>query len=467
MPEARREFVMVPVWLHSAVAMRCVGVYAGLRAFDVPGGRCNPTEVDVAQLLGVSASTVKRAVSDLRATKAVRLQGQRRGSRNTYTFPARKGQSFSKVPVALLGQVPIGTVGVYCVLRSFDGANGCYPAIATVAERARLGHTATQDALRVLRGVGAVEVVARYKPGGAPTSNLYRFPDIVQRTSQLAEEEADTVGGEDKWGQQPGVGEVISRVAVGSPGGRELENLTRESDQEVVSKCPPPAVSQERIRKPETKAKNLGQAEPDHPGDPDTNHREIAAPVDGPSNGIAWFRHPLADPTQERRVWDLVDLLADQLALSGNNKPSDATREAWARTARVMLVHDRRDFAKVSEIIRNACADISWSNAINNMYDISRHWDRLVATFDKRAPKRFKPRTDKLVSENGRPPVDYSSASLGMTSLSVLLDWNEGSVGSLGGRGLTASDLPPEDDPDERSRVLAKLRSTLSRRDGR
>jgi hypothetical protein len=427
MPEARREFVMVPTWLHAAVAMRCIGVYAGLRAFDVPGGRCSPTEVDVAQFLGVSASTVKRAVRDLRAAKAVQLEGQRRGSRNTYTFPARKGQSFSKVPVALLAQVPIGTVGVYCVLRSFDGAKGCYPAIATVADRARLSHTATQDALRALRSVGAVEVVARYKPGGAPTSNLYRFPDIVQRTTHIADEETDAAGPEHKWGQQPGAGEVSSRVPVGSAGGRELENLTRESDQEMVSKCPPPAVSQGWIRKTGTTAKNLGQAEPGHPGDPGTINSEIVPADDGPSNGIAWFRHPLTNTTLECRVWDLVDLLADQLAMSGNNKPSSATREAWARTARVMLVHDGRDFAKVSEVIRNACADLSWSNAINSMYDISRYWDRLVATFTKRAPKRFKPRTDKLVAETG-PPVDYSHPS-----------------SSLGGRGL-ADIFPTESD---------------------
>ncbi len=445
------EFVMVPTWLHGAVATRCLGVYAGLRAFDVPGAPCSPTEGDVAQRLGVSVSTVKRAVRDLGAAKALRLQGQRRGSRNTYTFPARKGQSFTKVPVALLGQVPISTVGVYCVLRSFDGASGCYPAIATVAERASLSHTATQDALRVLRVFGAVEVVARYKPGGAPTSNLYRFPDIVQRTTQVAEYEADTVGGEHKWGQQPGVTEVISRVPVGSAGGHELENLTRESDPEMVSECPPPAVSQERIRKTQTTAKNLGQGEPGHPGDPGSTPSEIATPADRPLNGIAWFHHPLTDPTQERRVWDLVDLLADQLALSGHNKPPDATREVWARTARVMLVHDRRDFAKVSEIIRNACADISWSNAINNMYDISRHWDRLVATFAKRRPKRFKPRTDKLVAETGPPPVDYShpSSSLGGRGLADLANWEEASV-----RKLVAETGPPPVDYSRRSSGL-------------
>jgi hypothetical protein len=448
MPAARREFVMVPAWLHAAVAMRCVGVYAGLRAFDVPGGRCSPTEGDVAQLLGVSASTVKRAVRDLRAAKAVRLEGQRRGSRNIYTFPTRKGQSFSKVPVALLGQVPIGAVGVYSVLRSFDGAKGCYPAIATVAGRARLGHTATQDALRVLRSIGAVEVVARYQPGGAPTSNLYRFPDIVRRTTQLVEKEADAVGGEHKWGQQPGVSGVSSRVPVGSAGGHELENLTRDSDQEMVSRCPPPAVSRMVNEKSEERAK---QAVP-----------EVAAQADGGP----WYHYPLSDLVTERLVWDLVNTLSQSLIRSGRNKPADTTREAWARTARVMLVHENRDPSKVYEIIENACADLSWSNAINNMYDISRHWDRLVATFSKRRPKRFKPRTDKLVAQTGPPPVDYSdpSTSLGTVSLADLTNWDEESVPSLGGRGLLAVDFPTESDKGDLSATLTSLRSVLARR---
>lgn len=450
---------MVPNWLHGVVAVRHIGVYAGLRAFDVPGGQCNPTEAEVAQLVGVSASTVKRAVRDLDAARALRLPARRRGTRNTYRFPSRKGQSFSKVPVALLGQVPIGTVGVYCVLRSFDGPSGCYPAIATVAERAGLSHTATQDALRVLRNVGAVEAAARYKPGGAPTSNFYRFPDLLRQTSQPPElSTEDAVEGHD-WGHQPGAGGVTRRVPVGSPGGHELETLTTESDPEMVGMRPPPAVGHEPIKETGTTAKNLGQNQATH-AEPVAGPK-IATPADAPTTS-PWFHHPLLDPAMERAVWDLVDLLAEQLALSGNNKPTAATREAWARTARVMLAHDGRDYTKVYVIIKNACADYSWSQAIQNMYDISRHWDRLVATFDKRAPKRFKPKTDKLVAEDGPPPVDYSRASLGTVSLADLPDWNDRTA-PLGFRGRPGSELQVESDSDERARILAALNSTLSR----
>jgi hypothetical protein len=421
--QQRSEFVIVPNWVHGLVSPGWVGVYAGLRTFDVPGGECGPTEREVAHLLGVSVSTIKRGVRDLRAVDAIRLHGQRRGGRNAYMFPARKGQSFSKVPVALLGQIPIRTVGVYSVLRGFDGPSGCYPCITTVAERARLGHTATQDALRALRGIGAIEVAPRYKPGGAPTSNLYCFPDMVRLTPGPVESDPEGAVAEHEWDHQPGVTGVMGRVPVGAAGGHELERLTRDSEPEMVGKRPPPAVGQELIRKPRTTAKSPGQTEADYAADrvigPSRNMTP-ATPADGVSIGTDWFHHPLTDPTQERWVWKLVDLLAQQLALSGSNKPSEATREAWARTARVMLVHDKRDSAKVWEVICNACADISWSNAIKNMYDIARYWDRLVATFDKRAPKRFKPKTDKLVAEDGSPPVDFSRISLGVTNLADL-----------------------------------------------
>lgn len=456
---------MVPNWLNGVVAVRHIGVYAGLRAFDVPGGQCNPTEAEVAQLVGVSASTVKRAVRDLGAAKALRLPDRRRGTRNTYTFPSRKAQSFSKVPVALLGQVPIGTVGVYCALRSFDGPNGCYPAIATVAARAGLSHTATQDALRVLRSVGAVEAAARYKPGGAPTSNFYRFPDLLRQTHQPPKDCIEAVVGEHDWGHQPGAGGAISRVPVGSPGGHEPETLTRESDPEMVSKCPPPAVSQERIRETGTKAESLSETQAAHARGPVTGPGEIAVPADDSPTTSPWFHRPLPDPAMERGVWDLVDLLAEQLALSGNNKPAAATREAWARTARVMLAHDGRDYTRVYATIRNACADYSWSKAIHNMYDISRHWDRLVATFDKRAPKRFKPKTDKLVAETGPPPVDYShpSSSLGGVSLMDLPDWGGASVMSPD-RVLLATGRPSRPESADRSARLASLHSVLDQR---
>ena len=426
LPESRSEFVMVPNWLHGVVAARFIGVYAGLRIFDVPGGHCNPTEAEVAGVLGVSASTVKRAVRDLLAAKAIRVQDQRRGSRNTYSFPARRGQSFSKVPVDLVGRVPITTIGVYCALRSFNGPQGCYPAIGTVAERAGLSHTATQDAVRVLRSVGAIEAAARYRPGGAPTSNLYRFPDLLRQTSQLPEFGTEDAAEEHDWGHQPGAGEVTSRVPVGSPGGHELETLTRESDPEMVGMRPPPAVGQERTKEIGTTAKNLGHTKAAHAGEPVAGPNKIFSPADDAPITSPWFHHPLPDLAMERGVWDLVDLLAEQLVLSGNNKPAAATREAWARTARVMLAHDGRDYTKVYAVIKNACVDYSWSKAIQNMYDISRHWDRLVATFDKRAPKRFKPKTDKLVAEEGPPPVDYShpSSSLGTVSLMDLAIWD-------------------------------------------
>jgi hypothetical protein len=263
-------------------------------------------------------------------------------------------------------------------------------------------------------------VAARYKAGGAPTSNLYRFPDMLRRNPQPADGDIDGAGVEPEWGHGPGGGGVTSRVPVGSPAGHEPESLTRDSDPEVVSKRPPPAVGQERIRESRTNAKGSGQAEAGHAAGSVLDPSRNTVSADGLSTGTAWFYHPLTDPTLERRVWDLVDLLAEQLALSGTNRPPEATREAWAKTARVMLVHHQRDIGKVYEIIQNACADLYWSRAIRNMYDIARYWDRLVATFDKRAPKRFKPKTDKLVAEEGSPLVDFSRASLGVTSLSDL-----------------------------------------------
>ncbi|MEI7718097.1 MAG: hypothetical protein WCI78_18765 [Mycobacterium sp.] len=161
----------------------------------------------------------------------------------------------------------------------------------------------------------------------------------------------------------------------------------------------------------------------------------------------------------------MVDLLAEELALSGRNNPAEATRGAWARTARVMLAHHKRDFADVLGVISNACADVSWSNAINDMYDIARHWDRLVDTFTKRAPKRFKPRADAMVHEAGPPPVDYShpSSSLGTVRLEDLANWDEEPVISPD-RGPLATDGPPGPELGDRSAILASLRLVSDQR---
>jgi hypothetical protein len=109
-----------------------------------------------------------------------------------YTFrprPAGTRDGLAKVPVVLLGRVCPAAVGLYGVLRSFDGRGGVCPRVNTIAERAGICHTQAKDYLRILREAGTIEVQGRVDDHNRATSNLYHFPDLSERTYVVVDQD--------------------------------------------------------------------------------------------------------------------------------------------------------------------------------------------------------------------------------------------------------------------------------------
>lgn len=169
-------FVMIPVKLFGAVPPRAIGVYAGLRSFWSPGRPCHPTAREIADVLGVSVDTVQRALPGLIAAKAVTVT-KRRGRRTAYRFIS--SQQWAEVPTALLGRVGLAEIGLYAVLRSYDGEQGCFPKADTIASRAGISNSQAREYMYRLAQCGAINVIGRVNRHERTTSNMYVFADPV------------------------------------------------------------------------------------------------------------------------------------------------------------------------------------------------------------------------------------------------------------------------------------------------
>ncbi|OBK82510.1 hypothetical protein [Mycobacterium sp. 1164985.4] len=469
-PNADR-FAPVPVWLFGRVPLRSVGVYAGYRAFRYGTAEtCSPTETEVAELLGVSVDTVARARRQLVNAKALTVTvGQAHGGRLVYTFrkrPAGTRDGWARVPVALLGRVPLAEVGMYAVLRSFKGADGCRPRVATIAERAGVGTTRTRQMLRVLAAADAIEVVPRTKPDGVRRApNEYLFHDVADQSQQLDvcapqrhEAQSLTANPEgplpaDPEGLSPQIPRVFDRKSrCGTRTSNQNQDLDLVGWSTPAARCQPLAQDRGQLAKHlvspghDSAGPGPGVAAPgEHRaalGDTGPCHHETAIVLGHSaaessrtgmtdadrSRGVGWISKPLPDPIVEAQCAALVELLADGQVASGRNAPPPATLGAWTASSRRMLAHDERDYEKAHRLIQDVCADRYWSGRVRNMFDVAERFDEIAAEFARRKPmnagaESAKRRRDRQVDKRVTDAVtrDTDRAGLGTSRLSGLL----------------------------------------------
>lgn len=97
------------------------------------------------------------------------------------------GDHFTVVPSYIIhdNRVDRNALLAYVAVRSFMGGESmtCYPSISAIAARARVSPNTAREAVHSLRDLGYVEVVARTKPDGEPTSNLYKLNSIPTPTT--------------------------------------------------------------------------------------------------------------------------------------------------------------------------------------------------------------------------------------------------------------------------------------------
>jgi hypothetical protein len=339
------------------------------------------------------------------------------GGRLVYTFrprPARTRDGWAKVPVALLGRVCPAAVGLYGVLRSFEGDHGVHPKVNTIAKRAGICHTQAKDYLRILKRAGAIEVIGRVDDSHRTTSNLYHFALLPEQTRVVADQNhaaTDLV-------TNPAQGWCQIPTGDGDKSRPQTRTINKNSYLEVVGWSAPSA----RLSSGEHYGEHLRGTGEGHKGPGSTSESlgvlgalgrksledlETSPPTSARLAG--WHRQPMPDEDQERQAQDLVDLLAEGLADLGRNAPAPAALENWCQTARVMLFGpDNRDYDQARQLISKVCRDEYWSGQVRSLYYLAENWDQIADEFSKRdvrdvgvarAAKRRKQRTDKRVAE--------------------------------------------------------------------
>ncbi|BBY92292.1 hypothetical protein MGALJ_19610 [Mycobacterium gallinarum] len=473
-------FVMVPVSLFGKVPVRSIGVYAALRSFACGTESCSPTEADVADRLDVSADTVGRARRDLINAKAITVAVGKgaNGGRYEYTFAASGGR-WAKLPSALLGRVSPTEIGIYAVLRSFEGHQGCYPKVETLARRAGIGQRQVQRYLRNLCTAKVIDVVGRVNDQQRTTSNFYYFPDLrltAQLTADMTptspqirhrvDRKCDTqtrTNNQNLYPEQAGWSAAVPRnpLADGSseglwpasrPPGDHLvvpgENAVGPGDHLVDSVVAPGESFGDHLV---NSKENILVA----PGDHLANH--LVAPGDrrgGQSDRTGgqldhrgdhragrgdhsdgWSDHR-GNPTPEQDldtndsqvreslIDSLVNLMAEKSAALGRNAPNQSKRESWSKSARRILFSDQRDYGEVYSLLDKAMTDHYWSGRIKNLFTFAENYDQIRDEFNKRPPRhmnqerREKRRAQRI--ETASTPVKKEHVSLGLTRLSDL-----------------------------------------------
>lgn len=417
-------FAMVPVWLLGRVKLREVGVYAALHSFTFADNTtCSPTETEIADRLGVSVDTVQRAVLKLVAAGAITVTAERHhdGRRNVYTFTPSPTAQHVRVPRGVLGRVTPAEVGMYAVVRSFNGGSGCHPMVPTIAKLAGLGTTRTRQMLHALADAGVIEIVSRLKADGVnPAPNEYVFLDVPDVAAESLS--ADPAVGSP---QIPREGDRKSRCEPITP--------NQNSELKLVGWCEPAArdsfeedlgeVFEEHVA-----PRNPSESTRDHAeilgglgstSDSPRKHLGSSSPTSARNSG--WFNQPMADPAEESRVQDLVTLFADGRETLGQNTASPATRENWAASARNMLFGpDSRDYHLAWTLVDKVTRDKYWSGQVRSLYHLATHWDEISAEFSRREVQDFRQdrrvrrreRLDKRVDEADKPGERQSVGSV-------------------------------------------------------
>jgi hypothetical protein len=203
----------------------------------------------------------------------------------------RKLPLFTPVENAIIDDERVSSKGllIYLALARFASREErcCWPSVETIAQKARLKHSATIEGLKELKALGYIQAVRRRnRTDGGAMSNLYiiGIPDRPAEEKPKPEEPESvkqTQGREGKSAEQGGVSPPNGFTGGRSTDSNYIQYITRTNEQEKAGRSPawtegPPAFSP-----PETPKRNgvgtlLGEYSSLHQG------KTRAKPVIGP-----------------------------------------------------------------------------------------------------------------------------------------------------------------------------------------